>query len=210
MPPQYVTKRTASQMNEESKKATEEGMKAAAAAMEECFLTSDSEDDTVDSKSNKTTIHRLETRIHYMQLDMANTSSELIERTEELSSVKYELDIIKKIDNELALLGNLKFHLKDIESLTAQQIKKRLALFKEEQHEYEQLCMSNISKIAHVHVKAGLRIALLSVHKNNSKIEDEMIYLLNNKYCIQQVQISAVIAACIILLMAVIIWMSGA
>jgi len=184
-------------------------MKAAAAAMEESFLTSDSDDDTANSKSNKTAVHRLETRIHYMQLDMANISSELIERTEELSNVKYELDIIKKIDNELALLGNLKFHLKDIQSLTTQQLKKRLALFKEEEHEYEQLCISHISKIAHVHVKNGLRFALLSTHKSNRKIEDEIMYSLNNKYCIQQLQISAVIAACAILLMAVIIGMSG-
>ena len=177
--PQFVTKMTKEEMEAESKKATLEGMKN--------LINKFSELEEPDSDSDSDS--RLESRIHYMRLDLGNLTFELSECKEQLEVSNKRLEIFKKIDNELTHLSNLEFYLKGLDIMTLEQVKRKLVLFKEEQAEHVQNCLKNISQLEFPAIKDTFRLSLVHKKKMNRKIEQELVYYVNKKWLIIQLNI---------------------
>jgi hypothetical protein len=177
--PQYVTKMTKDEMEAESKKATLEGMKNLINRF------NDLEEPTSDSDSES----RLESRIHYMKLDIGNLTLDLSDCKEKLETSNQRLEVFKKIDHELALLGNLEFYLNSLDIMTLEQVKRKLVLFKEEQNEHVQICLKHISQLEFPAIKDSIRLSLVHKKKNNRKIEHALVYYINKKWLIHQLNI---------------------
>ena len=189
--PQFVSQMTKEEMEIESKKATLDGMKDLMKSFKELEeLDSDSESDTdTDYDSNYNSTSNLESRIHYMKLDIRNLSIDLSECKEKLDEVNQSISIFKKVDNQLIYLNNLEFYLKDINSISLEKVKRKLVLFKEEETEHTQLCLSTISKIDMMAIRNSLSIQLTYIKEKNRKIENELIYYINKKRLIEIIKL---------------------
>jgi hypothetical protein len=177
--PQFVTKMTEEEMNAESKKATLEGMKNLITKF------NDLEEPSSDSDSDS----RLESRIHYMRLDLGNLTLELSECKEKLDNTNRMLETFKKIDSQLTLLSSLEFYLNSIDIMTLEQVKRKLILFKEEETEHIQNCLKHISQLEFSAIKDSFRLSLVRKKKMNRKIEYGLNYAINKKWLIIQLNI---------------------
>jgi len=185
---QYVTRMTAEQMAAESKKATEEGLRAVAAGLAARGLRhthveeeSDSDQSLVVKKKknivvdNGVLINKLETRVHYLQLDLANKDVDLTEAKDSIKTYKEKHEILKKVDDNIALLTNLSFYLTKLDTLTVPQMERKLALFKEESKEHSANCLKYIKQIEFQLVKNYMILALDEMNTKNAIIEKKMI-----------------------------------
>ena len=192
--PQFVTKMTKDEMALESKKATIEGMKN----LIRMFPDSESESDS-DSESTK----KLERQIHYMKLDLGNLKVDLNESNERLTELQDEFTTFKKIDDGLANLYNLKFYLRDLNTLTVKQLKNKIIQFDEEENELIQNCRVNISKIKLTLIKESLFTNLAYKKKENYLIKKQIIYTLNMKWVIEQLMMGSLISSFILVLILI-------
>jgi len=104
----YIAKKSKSQMAEDSRRATEEGMKAVAKALADkiakniCESDSDSDSNSDSSSSScsnsNSKIKKLETRIHYLNLDCANLEVERNELREECNSHKKNIKFLNSVN----------------------------------------------------------------------------------------------------------------
>ena len=173
--PQYVTRMTPAQMAAESKKATEEGMRQIAAGLasrgrrQAISLEDESDSDTEPTSS------QLETRIHYMKLDMANKNVDLQDAKDLIQTYRDKEEILKKVEDNILLLTNLSFYLNNIETLTVEQLKNKLALFKEECAEHSANCLFYIKKIEYQLIKNYMILALDEMNLKNTIIEKKIV-----------------------------------
>ena len=191
MPPQFVTRVTPAQAAAESKKATEEAMRQVAANLnknppqhfhENSISDSDSDSEVFikKKKSHKSSsddsimIHKLETRLHYLQLDMANKNIDYMDLKEVADKNYLKLDNIKKIDETLSLLSNLTFYLKNLDSLSLEQVKRKLVLFKEESAEHAANSMKYINQIEYPVIKKSMISIIDQITLKNAVIENEI------------------------------------
>ena len=177
--PQFVTKMTKEEMEAESKRATLEGMKNLINKF------NDLEDPYSDSDSDS----KLESRIHYMKLDIGNLTLELSDCKDKLEASTQSLQVFKNIENELTHLSSLDFYLKGLDIMTLEQVKRKLVLFKEEQAEHIQICLKNISQLEFPAIKDSFRLSLNNKRKMNRKIENGLDYAINKKWIIVQLNI---------------------
>jgi hypothetical protein len=197
---QYVTRMTAEQMAAESKKATEEGMRQVAAGLSARGLrtvhveeNSDSDESIVVKKKknvvvdNGIIINKLETRVHYLQLDLANKDVDLIEAKDVIKMYKEKQEILKKVDDNIALLTNLSFYLTKLDTLTVPQMERKLALFKEESKEHSANCLKYIKQIEFQLVKNYMILALDEMNTKNAIIEKKMIKMISYKQCMETI-----------------------
>jgi len=198
--PQYVTQVTKEQMEADSKKATAEEMKKLLKKINE-----DQEPDTYsDSNSDYDSSSRLETRIHYMKLDIVNLNVELIKYKDALEAATKTDGLLKKIDNELTHLSGLKFYLKDIDTLSIKQLHRKIFLFKEEEAEHIQLCLKNVAKIELSAIRDSVQISIAHKKKQNRVIEKQLTYALNKKWVIEQIHF-ATFMLCILIIIALVL-----
>lgn len=193
----FVTRKTTDQMAEESKKATEEGMRLIAEGLkkkaqvmvqeEECFAPDSDDSTSIESvmeykpKAKKRArpaiesngqLEKLETRIHYMQLDLANTKVDLSDKSNELDVAKRRLESVKKVEDCLALLCGLGFYLNDIKGLTLAQLKRKQTLYLEEEMEHAINCMKAVGCIENwPFVKDALIATIEKQRQKNKRIE---------------------------------------
>lgn len=189
---QFVTKMTKEEMDKESKKATLEGMKNLISRF------NDFEEPSSDSDSEYNS--KLESRIHYMKLDLGNLTLELMETKEKLEKATQRLEAFTQIDNNLALLSNLGFYLKGLDSMTLEQVKGKLAMFKEEQEEHIQNCLKNSSHLEFSAMKESVRVSLLYKRKQNRKIEDGLTNAINKKWLLNSIKLLITILCIIFIL----------
>lgn len=171
---------TEEQRKEEARIATEEGMRevaaatasaAAAAADEEDFddCCSSCSEESADrgrrrgrgrgsgSGSAAAATEKLESRVRYLQLDLANAKVDTQDATDELGRVKERLAPYIKANNELAFIASaIDRSTKGLEDLTIKQFKHKLDLFVSEVNEHIGLCTVAVGKIDLHQVKAGL------------------------------------------------------
>jgi hypothetical protein len=171
--PQFVTQMSKEDMEIESKKATLEAMKKLYSQFNEY------EEPSSDSECESNS--KLESRIHYMKLDIGNLTLELTEYKEKLENANKCIEAFKKIDNELAHLGNLGFYLINLDTMSVEQVKRKLVLFKEEEHAHSQLCIKNYTLIEFGALKESFRLSLMHKKKQNNKIEEELKRAIYNK-----------------------------
>lgn len=179
---QFVTKMTKEEMEVESKKATLEGMKS----LINKFNDLDSPDSDSDSDYNSNS--KLESRIHYMKLSMGNLSVDLAECKEKLDDANSVLSIFKKIDYDMGYLSRLDFYLKDINNMSLEHVKRKLALFKDDEAEHIQLCLVSIARLEYEYIKHGARYYLAHIKKKNRLIENKFKNVINMKCAIDMLQ----------------------
>jgi hypothetical protein len=191
MPPQFVTRVTPAQAAAESKKATEEAMRQVAANLnktppqhfhENSISDSDSDSEVFikkrkghkSSSEDSIAIHKLETRLHYLQLDMANKNIDYMDLKELSDSNTLKLENMKKVDETLSLLSNLTFYLKNLDSLSLDQVKRKLVLFKEESAEHAANSMKYINQIEYPVIKKSMISIIDQITLKNTMIEHEI------------------------------------
>jgi len=168
------------QMAEESKRATAEGMREIAEALRarEAKTPSDSESDFCSdsdtsssrhrnrkrsrkSKSEKTDTRALETRIHYMTLELANTKVEVDEAKETAENLKKQLAPYSRVNDELAFLKSaMNRALANTANLTKNQLESKFKLFVDETRDHASMCVAQICRIEQEEVKQALNRVL--------------------------------------------------
>ena len=188
----YRPQLTPSQMEEASRKATAEGMREVAEALSKknksISDTSDSDDDVKISKqfkpyiihktqvSNKNaSIEKLESQIHYLRLDLANTKVEADDARNEVTKYKDISNIYMKINNEFGFIRSaIERSKKNIDDLSLKQFKKKVALFIEEVNEHVVLCESSINKIELHEIKFALERIIIAEKKKIDKYKKDL------------------------------------
>jgi len=192
-------KLTLSQMEEASRIATAEGMREIAEAMakkkpniedydmSENESNTSSSDDNINiirkSKKNKNKIksntnmiiEKLESQIHYLRLDLANSKVATDDARFEANKYKNMNDIYMKVNNEFGFIRSaIDRSKKNLADLTIKQYKNKVALFVEEANEHVMLCERNIDMINLHEVKFAFERILLSEKKKIDKYTNEL------------------------------------
>jgi hypothetical protein len=184
----FCTQMTPSQMAEESRKATEEGLKqlanfvahnrnkvstlrptTRASHYSESESDSDSTTSTsskkrkrsrlVDSSDVKLISNNLENKIRYLKLDLVNAKVEIDEQKAIVLTHSEKLQKYLRIDSELAILNNLIDNsLNNINSYTLEQLENKYRTFKNKSTEHLEICTHAISTLPHQDVASSLEI----------------------------------------------------
>ena len=150
-------------------------------------------------------IEKLESRIHYMKLDISNLNVELANCREELCNVKNHVNILGQINSDLEYLDKLDFYLKNINEFSMGQIEKKYMLFIDEDNEHAQLCMNKIMQIENLpEVKNAMILALKTKRVKNKGIGNELRYVIKKKYLINLTQFSSAISLFVIMISVII------
>jgi hypothetical protein len=182
----YRTPMTVQQMEEESRKATAEGMRQIAEALakkqaEPKVSDESSDDDSDDSdssddrkggrrsrrrrepKTKTPAADKLEDRIRYLQLDLANAKVDVDDARVEAVMLKARLEPYTRANNELGFMRSaLERSKKGLEELTTKQLANKISLFKEESSEHIVLCTAAVNKIDLHEIKAGLERVIVA------------------------------------------------
>jgi len=172
-------------MAAESKKATEEGLKAVAEALNRI----EEADSDSDSDEYRTEYRRHSDPNRHLQLELVNAKVEIADLTNELDELKGKFELFKKINNEFDHLNNLDFYTKDINILTLEQAQKKFVLYKEDENERYKLCMNYITKVDLPYIRRAMILSTISSNKKNALISQNLTTAINNKQWIKQIEL---------------------
>ena len=170
-----VLKMSTNQIIEASVRAKSEGMRQIAEALRaqessESELELDS-DSTPSRKrrrkmsTDKAIVHKLETRIHYLTLDLANSKVEHDDSCQIIDNLKNTLTPYKRVNDELAYLKSAMNRVfKDTNNLKKVQLEHKFKLFNDETREHIGMCHGQIMRIEHEEIKFAL-IRILEADK---------------------------------------------
>jgi hypothetical protein len=176
----FCTPVTADEMKEQSRIATEEGMRAFAEALikkeEEEENSSDGDETPNWSKSKEAaTVDKLEGRIHILTLEAVNAKVAMEDAIKETGEVKARLNPYIRANNELALIHSARERAsKGGDTLTTQQFKQKIEIFDEEAREHFALCGAAISRIELAEVKNALERVLASERRRVLSQKDKL------------------------------------
>lgn len=199
----YRQQLTPSQMEEASRKATADGMREVAEALnkKENKINKDNSDtdnsnSDTDSSSNvkkshtsksfiiqkkvsdnSAVIDKLEQQVHYLRLDLVNSKVEIDDARKEVIKLKSINDIYTKINNEFGFIRSaIERSQKNLDDLTVKQFKYKVALFIEEANEHVGLCERSINKIELHEIKFALERVLVAERKKIVKYTSDLNY----------------------------------
>lgn len=161
----FTKRMTAEEMAEQSRKATAEGMRelaAAAAAFATRKQSTVYEDSDCDWESEHdspkmASIEKLESRIHYLTLDLTNATVELDDANLKIDQLSLQMTPFRRVNDELTYLkSSLTRALKDTGGMNKNQLELRFKLFREEANEHAALCNASIGRIELDEVKQGM------------------------------------------------------
>jgi hypothetical protein len=190
-PQMFCTPVSAEQMKEQSRIATEAAMREIAKGIA-CDANHTDLSDTPDELTSSTdstynhkrrrdsrkrirsersvdpSITRLETRNHYLQLEVANAMTVSHELKDKLDEATNRLESYTKVNNELALIRSaIERSCKGLEGLTIGQIEHKLKLFEEETMEHFTLCAIAINNIDLHEINSGLERLMASEQRRS-------------------------------------------
>lgn len=161
----FTKRMTVEEMAEQSRKATAEGMRelaAAAAAFATRKQSTVYEDSDCDWESEHdspkmASIEKLESRIHYLTLDLTNATVELDDANLKIDQLSLQMTPFRRVNDELTYLkSSLTRALKDTGGMNKNQLELRFKLFREEANEHAALCNASIGRIELDEVKQGM------------------------------------------------------
>lgn len=161
----FTKRMTVEEMAEQSRKATAEGMRelaAAAAAFATRKQSSVYEDSDCDWESEHdspkmASVEKLESRIHYLTLDLTNATVELDDANLKIEQLNLQMTPFRRVNDELTYLkSSLTRALKDTGGMNKNQLELRFKLFREEANEHAALCNASIGRIELDEVKQGM------------------------------------------------------
>jgi predicted AlkP superfamily phosphohydrolase/phosphomutase len=193
---QFVSLKTAAEMAAESKKATEDGLRAVAEAL--------SRIDATDSDSDE---NRHTDPDRYLQLELANAKVDIINLREDLDGLKEKFQLFVKINNDLDHLGNLHHYTNNLDTLSYEQLEKKLVLYTEEENEHAKLCMNYITKIDLPYIKRAMTLTVISYTKMNITISEKLRNAINNKWRVRQIELwMSRFGVCLIIVLLAVVW----
>lgn len=161
----FTKRMTVEEMAEQSRKATAEGMRelaAAAAAFATRKQSTVYEDSDCDWESEHdspkmASVEKLESRIHYLTLDLTNATVELDDANLKIEQLSLQMTPFRRVNDELTYLkSSLTRALKDTGGMNKNQLELRFKLFREEANEHAALCNASIGRIELDEVKQGM------------------------------------------------------
>jgi hypothetical protein len=180
--PQFCTKKTPSEMSDEAKKATAEGMRQIAAALSTKNFEehTDEEEDLTPKRSSvriaNARVEKLETRIHYLQLDLANVTVDLDDTKNALVLYQGRYEVYLNIDKQFAILHNMNSYLNNKWQLTLAQLEKKHSDFLDKSALQLDICEDSIEKIDLPIVKNMMQISLNEMRKQIINIESSIYF----------------------------------
>jgi hypothetical protein len=180
--PQFCTKKTSSEMNDEAKKATAEGMRQIAAALSTKNFEehTDEEEDLTPKRSSariaNARVEKLETRIHYLQLDLANVTVDLDDTKNALVLYQGRYEVYLNIDKQFAILHQMNSYLNNKWQLTLAQLEKKHSDFLDKSAFQLDICEDSIEKIDLPIVKSMMQISLNEMRKQIINIESSIYF----------------------------------
>jgi len=118
---------------------------------------------------------KLESRIRYLQLDVANAKVDTQDAVAELGRLKDRLEPYIKANNELAFIASaIDRSSKGLDDLTIKQFKHKMELFASEVNEHIGLCAVAVGKIDLHQVKAGLERLIAAERRRVAKRTGEL------------------------------------
>lgn len=123
--------------------------------------------------NSKALITGLETRLHFLQLQLTNTLVELDDKELELSATNEWMQTMRKVNNEIGFLRGAvqRGFVADSRYVTAAQLEQRLKLFRDETGEHGQNCLAAINKIDLDEIKQGLTRVLVAERKKLATLD---------------------------------------
>jgi len=175
--PQYCTKKTDAEMAEESKKATAQGLKNLAESfLEEEFKESDSDSEKEEKPKSRSNarLEKLETRIHYMQLELLNAKVDLDDANEKLLIHKKRQDLHATIDKEFAILNGMDSYLNDRWDLSMPKLEARHKEFLEKSYDQLEICQNAVEEVELPHLRYMMHISLNEMRNKMIRIESSI------------------------------------
>ena len=202
--PSYTTRVSAATMAEQSKKATEEGMRELAAALaerrnkitESSCSESDESSESDDSSWSENlrrpknglkrrrivptnAIEKLEDRVRFLTYDLSDATVTIEEWRTKTEDLNRQIVPYKRVNEELALLKSAINRLfKDPWYLTKTQLDDRYKLISEEANEHAVLCNAAIQKLDLDEIKVGLARVLNSERRRLAHLQRNFKYLI--------------------------------
>lgn len=196
--PIYTTRVSSAVAAEQAARATEEGMRELAAALAarhaNVLSVSDSESEMdSDYTSDESVSHsrkkrrqkpvintdKLEDRIRFLQLDLANAMVDVSEAKAGRDELVGQLVPYKKVNDEMTYFKSaLGRAFKDVGSFSKAQLEAKFKLFHEEASEHMKLCALAIDRIGLDEVKAGMNRVLVAERKRFVQMEKDYKFLI--------------------------------
>jgi len=197
----FCTPVTYDQMKEESRVATEAGMRELANALKDSPLgemyvideaCTDS-DEGPPSKRRRPKNNRanekwdssdvLEGRIHILTLEAANAQIAIQDAVKEAGEIRERLNPYIRVNTEFALIHSVRERgFNGVEELTTEQFKEKIALFDEESREHLALCSAAIEKIDLHQVQHALQRVLASERRHVASQKEKLKMMLVRKH----------------------------
>ena len=178
--PQFCTKKTPAEMSDEAKKATAEGMRQIAAALSSTNYEEHTDEEELTPKRSariaNARFEKLETRIHYLQLDLANATVDLDDTKTSLTHCKKNLDVYTKLNEHFAILHGMNSYLDNRWQLTMPQLEKTHIDFLNTSYAQLTICSDIIEQIDLPFVNIMMQISLNDMRKNIIKIESSIYF----------------------------------
>jgi hypothetical protein len=162
----FTKRMTVEEMAEQSRKATAEGMRELAAAaaafatrkqQPSVYEDSDCDWESEHESPKMASIEKLESRIHYLTLDLTNATVELDDANLKIDQLSLQMTPFRRVNDELTYLkSSLTRALKDTGGMNKNQLELRFKLFREEANEHAALCNASIGRIELDEVKQGM------------------------------------------------------
>lgn len=193
----YIAKKSKSQMAEDSRRATEEGMKAVAKALADkiakniCESDSDSNSDSDSGSSSdsvssdKIKIKKLETRIHYLNLDCANLEVERNELREECNAHKKNIKFLNSVNTAFQEFINFKSMLEK-ETYSGIQIFQLDTLWADQQKTFTDISEKMNSMLTSNDEYDSINTLLQSLYQNEQEICVKLMLKLGDKILMKQ------------------------
>lgn len=205
---QFVTRKTSEQMADESKKATEEGMRVIAEALKaktqappldvpesDITQTSDSEAEIIVTKTRRCVskkkcmpsqdTDKLETRIHYLKLDNSNLIVENTDLKHTNETLANRLNLFTTIDTHLTIIKELITSSQNNNSqLTDSQLSSKIQHFDELMTSHIVTINNVLTQIPLKEVRNVFHVRLIDERVNAVKVHNELAWLLTKKMVI--------------------------
>jgi len=164
--------------------------------------------------NSKALITGLETRLHYLQLQLTNTLVELDDKQLEVTSANDWIKSMRVVNNEIGFLRGAvqRGFTADARYVTSKQKEQRLKMFREETGEHGQLCLAAINKIDLDEIKQGLTRVLVAERKKLATLDRNYGYQIMRTRFIEVGQTLTFYSAAFFVVFAVVyqVWLSYA
>lgn len=212
----YCARSTVKEAEEQMRKATAEGMREIAVALAKKRVLSEFDSDS-DSESDSSAEYinhfgkptksvNLETRIHYLKLDLSNAKVEIDDIKSELTLAKQRINTYNEINKELSVLASYGGWLLDANSLTIKQLQLKHTSFIQDTEKHITLCDNAIKMCDLADLKNSLSKVLAIEKERVIAIEKSFKWIIEKKMMINAVIDMMILISTVIISISVLLY----